>query len=61
MGTKLHNAMADMQREIMAAVIALDVASPRRFKTLETAKQKEAKMAKNTVMVLLALVWLRSN
>ena len=52
---KLHSAMADIPREINDAVMALDVTNPRRFKTLEKAKQREAKMAKNSDIVQLAL------
>ena len=38
----IHKATADMLREIRDAVMELEVAIPRRFRTLEIAKQTEA-------------------
>jgi hypothetical protein len=49
-GTRIHIVSADILMEIRDAVMALDVASPRRIKTWLTAKQRAASMEKYTVI-----------
>jgi len=49
-GTMTHIVIADMPMENRDAVMALDVANPRRIKTWLTAKQRAARMEEYTVI-----------